>query len=123
MCPTGHPSSGQVPPHQSDKYCDCTVRSVGEILATGQAEPGQESDLPDSFNQRLRASEWKAFLEAILEEEGIMMMEEVREGEQPNDMIARNEEELKISSVRTLIEMGAYDSAWCHSVVMECVIQ
>ena len=64
MCPTGHPSSGQVPPHQSDKYCDCTVRSVEEILATGQAEPGQESDLPDSFNQRSRDSEWKAFLEA-----------------------------------------------------------
>ena len=88
MCPTGHPSSGQVPPHQSDKYCDCTVRSVEKILATGQTEPGQESDLPDSINQRLRDSEWKAFLEAILEEEGIM--EEVREGEQPNDMIARN---------------------------------
>ena len=122
MCPTGHPSSGQVPPHQSDKYCDCTVRSVEEILATGQAEPGQESDLPDSFNQRSRDSEWKAFLEAILEEEGIMMMEEVREGEQLN-MIAMNEEELKISSVRTLIEMGAHDSAWCHSVVMECMIQ
>ena len=50
-----------------------------------------------------------------------MMMEEVREGEQPNNMIARNEEELKISSVRTLIEMGAHDSAWCHSVVMECM--
>ena len=65
----------------------------------------------------------ESFLEAILEEEGIMMMEEVREGEQPNDMIARNEEELKISSVRTLIEMGAHDSAWCHSVVMECMIQ
>ena len=96
MCSSGHPSSGQVPPRQSDKYCDCTVRSVEEILATGQAEPGQESDLPDSFNQKLRGSEWKAFLEAILEEEGIMMMEEVREGEQPNDMIARNEEELKI---------------------------
>ena len=122
MCPTGHPSSGQVPPHQSDKYCDCTVRSVEEILATGQAEPGQESDLPDSYNQRSRDSEWKAFLEAILEEEGIMMMEEIREGEQLN-MIAMNEEELKISSVRTLIEMGAHDSAWCHSVVMECMIQ
>ena len=123
MCSSGHPSSGQDPPHQSDKYCNCTVRSVEEILATGQAEPEQESDLPDSFNQRSRGSEWKAFLEAILEEEGIMMMEEVREGEQPNDMIARNEEELKISSVRTLIEMGAHDSAWCHSVVMECMIQ
>ena len=123
MCSSGHPSSGQDPPHESDKYCDCTARSVEEILATGQAEPGQESDLPDSFNQRSRGSEWKAFLEAILEEEGIMMMEEVREGEQRNDMIARNEEELKISSVRTLIEMGAYDSAWCHSVVMECMIQ
>ena len=85
MCSSGHPSSGQVPPHQSDKYCDCTVRSVEEILATGQAEPGQESDLPDSFNQRSRDSEWKAFLEAILEEEGIMMMEEIREGEQPNE--------------------------------------
>ena len=48
----------------------------------------------------------ESFLEAILEEEGIVMMEEVREGEQSNDMIARNEEELKISSVRTLIEMG-----------------
>ena len=106
MCSLGHPSSGQLPPHQSDKYCDCTVRSVEEILATGQAEPGQESDLPDSFKHRSRDSEWKAFLEAILEEEGIMMMEEVREAEQLNDMIARNEEELKISSVRTLIEMG-----------------
>ena len=94
-----------------------------EILATGQAEPGQQSDLPDTFNQRSRGSEWKAFLEAILEEEGTMMMEEVREGEQLNNMIARNEEELKISSVRTLIEMGAHDSAWCHSVVMECMIQ
>ena len=94
-----------------------------EILATGQAEPGQESDLPDSFNQRLRGSEWKAFLEAILEEEGIMMMEEVRKGEQPNDMTVMNEEELKIPSVRTLIEMGTHDSAWCHSVVMECMIQ
>ena len=30
---------------------------------------------------------------------------EVPEDEQPNDMIARNEEGLKISSVRTLIEM------------------
>ena len=122
MCSSGHPSSGQDPPHQSDKYCDCTVRSVEEILATGQAEPGQESDLPDSYNQRSRGSEWKAFLEAILEEEGIMMMEEIREGEQLN-MIAMNEEELKISSVRTLIEMGAHDSAWCHSVVMEGMIQ
>ena len=99
------------------------MRNVEEILATGQTEPGQESDLPDSFNQRSRGSEWKALLEAILEEEGIMMMEEVREAEQPNDMIARNEKELKISSVRTLIEMGAHDSAWCHSVVMECMIQ
>ena len=106
MCPTGHPSSGQDPPHQSDKYCDCTVRSVEEILATGQTEPGQENDVPDSFNQRSRGSEWKAFLEAILEEEGAMMMEEVREGEQLNDMIARNEEELKISSVRTLMRWG-----------------
>ena len=81
------------------------MRSVEEILATGQAEPGQESDLPDSFNQRSRSSEWKAFLEAILEEEGIMMMEKICEGEQLNDVIAMNEEELKISSVRTLIEM------------------
>ena len=65
VCSSGHPSSGQDPPHQSDKYCDCTVRSVEEILATGQAEPGQKSDLPDSFNQRSRDSEWKAFLEVI----------------------------------------------------------
>ena len=50
-----------------------------------------------------------------------MMMEEVCEGEQLNGMIARNEEEVKISSVRTLIEMGAHDSAWYHSVVMECM--
>ena len=106
MCSSGHPSSGHVPPHQSDKYCNCTVRNVEEILATGQTEPEQESDLPDSFNQRSRDSEWKAFLEAIPEEEGIMMMEEIHEGEQPNDTIARNEEELKISSVRTMIEMG-----------------
>ena len=115
MCSSGHPSSGQVPPHQSDKYCDCTVGSVEEILVTGQAEHGQESDLPDSLH-RSRGSEWKAFLEAILEEEGIIMMEEVREGEQPNDMIARNEEELKISSVRTLIEMGAHDIV--HGVIV-----
>lgn len=53
------------------------------------------------FDQKSTGSERKAFLEAILEEEGAAEEEEneVVDDETLNDMIARNEEELTIFAV------------------------
>ena len=56
------------------------------------------------FDQKSTGSERKAFLEALLEEEANddEEEEEVPDDELLNDMIARNEEELEIFSVRKL---------------------
>lgn len=53
------------------------------------------------FDQKSTGSERKAFLEAILKEEGAAEEEEneVVDDETLNDMIARNEEELTIFAV------------------------
>ena len=57
------------------------------------------------FDQKSTGSERKAFLEALLEEEANddEEEEEVPDDELLNDMIARNEEELEIFSVRKLL--------------------
>jgi len=54
------------------------------------------------FDQKSTGSERKAFLEAILEEEGAEEEEEneVVDDETLNDMIARNEDEITLFTVR-----------------------
>ena len=56
------------------------------------------------FDQKSTGSERKAFLEAILEEEGTEEEEEneVVDDESLNDMIARNEDEITLFTVSVL---------------------
>ena len=90
----------------------CTVNSVEEkILAAARYKLNVDEKVIQAgmFNQKSTGSERRAFLEAILEEEGNddEEEEEVPDDEQLNDMIARNEDELEIFAVRTLIENGS----------------
>ena len=87
----------------------CTVNSVEEkILAAARYKLNVDEKVIQAgmFNQKSTGSERRAFLEAILEEEGNdeEEEEEVPDDEQLNDMIARNEDELEIFAVRTLVE-------------------
>lgn len=79
----------------------CTVNSVEEnILAAARYKLNVDEKVIQAgmFDQKSTTSERKAFLEALLEEEGTEdeEEEEVPDDEQLNDMIARNEEEMEI---------------------------
>jgi len=85
----------------------CTVNSVEEkILAAARFKLNVDEKVIQAgmFDQKSTGSERKAFLEALLEEEANddEEEEEVPDDELLNDMIARNEEELEIFSVRKL---------------------